>query len=271
MDNLGKVLEVIMTKQIFGTALVILITYILINISRSFISKILITGKTKYEIKRRKTIVELFQSLFKYIIIILALLIILSFYGIDTKSLITSLGVVGVVLGLALQDTVRDFIGGVSLILENYLAVGDIVTYNDFTGEVIELGLRTVKIKGFNGEVLIVYNRNIETILNSSQKSSNLYIEINTAYEEKSAKVEKVLKGVIDEAIKQKLIMPDSEYLGINELGTSSVKYMINIHCDQSKKYQTRRDILKMVKEAYEKHNIKIPYNQLEVHNGQKL
>ena len=65
--------------------------------------------------------------------------------------------------------------------------------------------------------------------------------------------------------------MPDSEYLGINELGTSSVKYMINIHCDQSKKYQTRRDILKMVKEAYEKHNIKIPYNQLEVHNGQKL
>lgn len=271
MEQLEKILEVIMTKQIFGSALVILISYILIYISKGFISKILVTGKTKYEIKRRKTIINLFQSLLKYIIMILALLIILSFYGVDTKSLITSLGVVGVVLGLAMQDTVKDFIGGITLILENYLAVGDIVTYQDFTGEVIELGLRTVKIKGFNGEVLVISNRNIDTIKNSSQKSSNLYIEIDTAYEEKCSKVEKVLKEVLEKAIKEKLIFPDSEYLGINELGSSSVKYVLNVHCDQAKKFQIRRDILKMVKEAYEKNNIKIPYPQIEVHNGQEI
>lgn len=268
MEFLVKILDIIMTKRIFGTAMVILFSYLFIKIFNSLISHILIKGKTPYEVKRRKTIIELFQSIFKYIIYIFAILIILDFYGVDTKSLVASLGVAGVVLGFALQDTVKDFISGVSLILENYLAVGDIVTYNNFTGEVIELGLRVTKIKAFNGEVMIIANRNIDTIINASQKKSNLYIEIDTAYEEKNAKVEKILNEVIEKAIEEKLILSDSKYLGVNELSESSVKYMIKIHCDQTKRYSVRREILKRVKIAYEKNNIKIPYNQIEVHHG---
>ena len=132
----------------------------------------------------------------------IGILIILDFYGVDTKSLIASIGIAGVVLGLALQDTVKDFISGISLILENYLQVGDVVTYNDFTGEVIELGLRTTKIKKASGEVLIVANRNIDEIINSSQKTAHLLLDIPTAYEENIATVEKTLKEVIKKAIK---------------------------------------------------------------------
>lgn len=271
MEIFNKIMDVILTKQILGTAIVILVAYILISLFNKLISKILITGKTTYEIKKRKTIVKLFQSSFKYLLLIIALLIILGFYGIDTKSLIASLGVVGVALGLALQDTLKDLIGGISLILENYLTVGDIVTYNDFTGEVIELGLRTTKIKKASGEVMIIANRNIDTIINSSQKKANLFIEIDTAYEEECQKVERILKGVITKAIKEGLILEDSSYLGVNELGASSVKYLINIHCDPTKKYNIKRAILEKVKLAYEKENIKIPYNQIEVHHGQDI
>ncbi len=271
MDFLIKALEIIMTKQIFGTALVIAFSFIIINISNNIISKILITGKTNYEIKRRKTIIKLFQSIFKYIVIILAILIILDFYGVDTKSLVASIGIAGVVLGLALQDTVKDLIAGISLILENYLAVGDLVTYKDFVGEVIELGLRTTKIKGFNGEVLIVANRNIDTIINASQKHSELYINIDTAYEEKCNKVEKVLTEVINKAIEDKVILPTSEYRGVNELSSSSVKYLIVVHCPNAERYQVKREMLKRVKEAYDKNKIKIPFNQIEVHHGQDI
>ncbi|MDE5539866.1 MAG: mechanosensitive ion channel family protein, partial [Bacilli bacterium] len=164
MSPIEKMIDIFMTKRILGSLIVIIVSYILIMIFNGIISNILITGRNEFEIKRRKTIVKLFQSFFKYLIYIIALLIILDFYGIDTKSLITSIGVVGIVLGLALQDTVKDLISGVSLILENYLAVGDIVTYNDFTGEVIELGLRTTKIKKASGEVMIIANHNIDTI-----------------------------------------------------------------------------------------------------------
>lgn len=271
MEFLEKLRDIIMTKQIFGTAMVILITFILISTFNKGIEKILIKGKTSFEVKRRKTIVKLFQSIFKYVLLIIAGLIILDFYGVDTKSLIASLGVAGVVLGLALQDTVKDLISGTMLIMENYLAVGDTVTYNNFTGEVIELGLRTTKIKGFNGEVMIVANRNIDTIINASQKKSNLYIDIPTAYEEKTQKVEKVLIEVVNKAIEDKIILADSSYLGVNGFDSSAINYLINIHCNQDDRYKIKREILKRVKEAYEKNKIKIPYEQVEVHHGQDI
>lgn len=266
-----RLLDFILTKKVLGTAITIVIAIILIKVFKNIISRVLIKGKTDFEIKRRKTIIELIGSIFKYIIYIIAALIILDFYGVNTRSLIASIGVAGAVLGLALQDTLRDFIGGISLILENYLAVGDTVTYNDFTGEVIELGLRVTKIKKASGEVMIIANRNIDTIINLSQKKANLYLEIDTAYEEKETKVEKVLNKVIGEAIDEKLILADSEYLGVNDLGSSSVKYLVKINCDQNKRYNVRREMLKRIKLAYDKNNIKIPYNQVEVHNGQDI
>lgn len=271
MEIFEKLVAIIVTKKVLGTILTIFIAFILIKLFNKIISSILIKGKTTFEIKRRQTIIDLFESVFKYVIIAIAVLIILDFYGVDTRSLVASLGIAGVVLGLALQDTVKDFIGGISLILENYLAIGDIVTYNDFTGEVIDLGLRVTKIKAFNGEVMIIANRNIDTIINASQKTSNLYLDIRTSYEAKNSKVEKVLKEVIEEAIKDEIILPDSEYLGINELDKSAVNYLINIHCDQEQRYVVRREILGRIKEAYEKNNIKIPYNQIEVHHGQDI
>lgn len=263
-----NILDFVLTKKVIGTVLTIIAAIILVKVFKNVVSKILIKGKTDYEAKRRKTIIELIGSIFKYIIYIIAGLIILDFYGVNTKSLIASIGVAGAVLGLALQDTLKDFISGISLILENYLAVGDTVTYNDFTGEVIELGLRVTKIKKASGEVMVIANRNIDTIVNLSQKKANLYLEIDTAYEEKESKIEKVLMKVIDEAIVEKLILPDSEYLGINDLGASSIKYLVKINCDQNNRYNIRREMLKRIKLAYDKNNIKIPYNQIEVHHG---
>lgn len=271
MTAFEKIVNVFMTKKIFGSLMVIIVAYIIIKIFSGIISKILITGKNQYEIKRRITIVKLFQSFFRYVIIIISFLIILDFYGVNTRSLVASIGAVGVVLGLALQDTVKDLISGVSLILENYLAVGDIVTYENFTGEVIELGLRTTKIKKASGEVLIIANRNIDTLINSSQKKANLMLEIPTAYECQTEKVERVLTEVLNKSIKDNLIFADSEYLGITELGNSAVIYLINVHCDQANKYNIKREMLKRIKISYEKNNIKIPYDQIEVHNGKAI
>lgn len=270
-EFIKNILDFVLTKKVLGSALTIVIAIILVKIFKNLVSKILIKGKTTFEIKRRKTIIELIGSILKIIIYIIAGLIILDFYGINTKSLIASFGVAGAVLGLALQDSLKDLISGISLILENYLAVGDIVTYNDFTGEVIELGLRVTKIKKASGEVMIIANRNIDSIINLSQKKANLFIEIDTAYEEKEEKIEKVLMEVIDKAIVDKLILPDSEYLGIKALGASSVKYLVKINCDQSGRYSVEREMLKRIKNAYDKNKIKIPYNQIEVHHGQEI
>lgn len=268
IENVG---DFVLTKKVIGTVITIIVAIIIVRIFKNLISRVLIKGKNTFEVKRRKTIIELFGGIFKILIYIIAGFIILDFYGVNTRSLIASFGVVGAVLGLALQDSLKDFISGISLILDNYLAVGDIVTYNDFTGEVIELGLRVTKIKKASGEVMILANRNIDSIINLSQKKANLFIEIDTAYEEKEEKIAKVLMKVIDTAVVDKLILPDSEYLGIKTLGASSVKYLVKINCDQNNRYSVEREMLKRIKKAYDKEKIKIPYNQIEVHHGQDI
>ena len=95
---------------------------------------------------------------------------ILDIFGIDTKTLIASLGVVGLVAGLAVQDTLKDFVAGMSIILENQYRVGDTITIKGFRGEVISLGIKSTRLRSLTGEIMIVPNHLIEEVINHSLK-----------------------------------------------------------------------------------------------------
>ncbi len=271
MNVINQVASFFLQKRIIGPIIVFTLGLIIIRILMFLTKRIIIKGKTQYEIKRRNTIVKLIQNFIKYIIYFLMIIIILSIYEVDTKSLLASLGIAGAVLGLALQSTIEDLISGIFIILDNYFVIGDIVTFNDFTGEIIEMGLKNTKIKKVSGEVFVIANRNISSIINLSQQKANLIIKISTAYEESTDKVEKVLKKVVDNALKMPDVYKESKYLGIDEMADNAIIYAISISCKQDLQWQIKRDILKQIKLAYEKENIKIPYPQIEVHNGKKI
>lgn len=259
----------VLKKSVFiRSAFVVLIAIVLYSIIKVLIRCFVKTGKSTFERKRRNTIVKLLENIFKYIIFIVVILFILEAYGVDTKSLIAGIGVAGVVLGLALQDILKDLISGLSIMLDNYFVIGDIVEFDGFTGEVVEFGLKSTKIRNFSGETLSIANRNIDKIKNLSQKSSNVLIKVPTSYDEKEEKV----KAILIEAIKEIVDNTDaddlSEYLGIDDFDSSSILYLVKIHCPQEKRWVVRRQALNIIKRYYDKNNIKIPYTQIEVHNA---
>lgn len=266
-----KILEFLSNKQVYGTLIIIGITLILYRVINSIIDKIDIKGKDELDKKRRNTIVHLFKNIIKYILFIFMALFLLNLYGVNTTSLITGLGIAGVVLGFALQEALKDIINGISIIFDNYFVVGDIVEYEGFIGTVIEFGLKATKIKKITGEVLIVANRNIDKIINISKEKATVILNIPTAYEEKYDKVERVLKEVLEKAQELHRDITNVEYLGIEEFDESSIKYCVRITCNRETQWDVRREILKEIKLAYDKNKIKIPYKQLEVHNGAKL
>ena len=100
------------------------ITYILVSSMINSVSKINIKGSIGLD-KRKITIVSLIKNIIKYIIAIIVLLMMLNLYGVDTTSIIASLGVFSLVLGLAFQDIIKDFLAGVFIIFDNEYAVGD--------------------------------------------------------------------------------------------------------------------------------------------------
>ena len=261
-------IDLLKDNELVRCTFVIVIGILFYSLIKILIRCFIKNGKTSFEKKKRNTIVKLLENIFKYIIFIVVVLYILEAYGIDTKSLIAGIGVAGVVLGLALQDFLKDLISGLNIILDNYFVIGDIVEFDGFTGEVVEFGLKSTKIRNFSGETLSISNRNIDKIKNLSQKSSNIMIKVPTPYEEKEEKVKKVLNDAITEIIKTTDADEESSYLGIEDFDSSSVSYLVKIHCPQDKRWTVRRASLNIIKKHYDKNNIKIPYTQIEVHDA---
>ncbi len=260
-----KFTEIVFSKEVIGTLIVIAVAYTLYNMFKLLINKLLSKNKSEFDKKRKKTVSELLKNIFKWLIIAIALIIILDLFGLEVGSLIASLGIASAVGALSFQDTLKDVISGASIIMDNYFVVGDYVKYDGFNGQIIEFGLRSTKIMNYDGEVLIVANRNISQITNLSQKTASTLITIPTAYEAPIDKVEKVLEEIVAEISTWETMKKDTAYIGINDFKDSCIEYGIRIYCSPGKIWGYRREILKMIKKKYDKNKIKIPYNQLEV------
>lgn len=225
--------------------------------------------KDSYNYKKSETFRTLAKNIIKYLIGIFTILAILTIYGIDVSSVLAGLGIVGIVVGLALQDLAKDIIAGMSIVLENQYAVGDIISIDDFKGEVIFLGLKTTKIKSYDGRIKIVSNRNATNVINFSMVDSVAIVDIDVSYEENNDKVEDILTELCSELTESLPYLKGKvTLLGIEELASSSVKYRIVANTKAMQNYTVERLIRKAVKKRLDAKNIKIPYPQIEVHNG---
>lgn len=265
---LDIVLNSIKSPRFMVPVVTVFISGIIVKVSSNLIEKMINRNSNSIEIKRRNTIAALLENVLKYAIWIIALLIIISSWGFDVSTFVAGLGIAGAVIGLAVQDAIKDIIMGCNIIMDNYYVVGDTISYKEFTGDVIELGLKNTKIKNVDGTVLVVANRNITEVKNLSQKKATVSVTIPTSYDEKEERVEKVLKAAIEEIDALPAVTSKTEYLGINNLSSSSVDYLIRAHCKAGDQWALKRTILSIVKKSCDKNKIKIPYNQIEVHNG---
>ena len=260
-------MENIFSKEIIVTVLVILICILLCVVSKKILNKIFNFKSKRINDNKKKTIVNLLNNILRFIIVLISILVILETYGIDTKSLVASFGVVGLVAGLALQDTLKDFIVGITIIFEGEYLVGDWVSINGFKGEVLPSNLRTTRIKAYTGEVKIISNRNITEIINYSIENSNLLVDVGVAYESDIKKV----KSVLDELsikLKSKYNLKQIECLGIQELSESSIIFRLSIIIKYSEQFTIDRKIKEEIVLEFAKENITIPYNQVVVRNG---
>lgn len=245
-----------------GAYIVITFLNVIIN-SRFVISQKL----TKHEQRSRQTVLSLIQNVIKVVVIVIAILMVLSVFGVNTSALVAGVGAASIVIGLAFQDMLKDYLVGITIVLESQFAIGEIVTINGFKGEVISLTLKSTRLKSLTGEVAIISNRMINTVINHSLGDVLTMVDICVSYDSDINKTEKVLaklcddlKGSIKE-IKNEVVID-----GINELADSSVVFRLSTKTSAKNTLIVKRYILKQAKLALDKNNIKIPFPQLEVH-----
>ncbi len=201
----------------------------------------------------------------KVVVIILGILFVLNVWGVQIKTLLLSLGVLGVVLGLALKDGLDNLIGGISLMLDQSINTGDVIKIVEGgqCGEIIEIGLRSTKIKTFDNEMLVIPNAKIANaeFLNYARPNTTLRLNIpvKVAYGTDIAKVKRILircvKGV-DPAIDPKRI--DVQF---TNMGDYALEFLLLFYInDYSKKFQIKNLVLTKLYNELKKNKIQIPY-----------
>lgn len=261
--------EKLLVKEVVAPICIIFIFLVLYFIISKILKKMMHLRFAKMDEKRKKTMIGLANNVIKYFLLIIAFLMILSVYGIDTSSLIASLGVVGLVVGLAIQDTIKDFVSGLFIIIENQYALGDTITIGDFKGEVIALGLKTTRLKSSTGEVKMISNRNITEVINHTKENALAIVDFQIAYEEDLEKVEEVLEKLCTRLNEELPYLKGKvTYVGVTMLNESGVDLRLTVATKPMMQHDVARMILREIKLEFDKENITIPYPQVVMHRA---
>ena len=215
--NLEDLNQFLINKHVWIILLTIIISIILLRAKDRVLNRAIRRIEQRdnsREFKREITYIKLAKHIINYVIIIIAFLFILQLLGFNVSSLIAGLGVVSVIAGLALQDALKDIIMGFNIIVDNYFSVGDIIKIGDVEGKVIELGVKSTKLKDVNNDnIFVIANRNISQSL---RLSDQLVVDVPVSYDEPTEKIEKLI-DIMVEQISQCPNIKGAKYLGISE------------------------------------------------------
>ena len=255
-----KIPAILKTLQIFT------ISWLLIVLIRWLLTKLWAHSS------RATTIIKLMNSFIKYLIAIIAIMLVLNAWGVDTATLLASAGILSLVIGLGAQSLIADIIAGMFIVFEGEFQVGDIVIIDGWRGTVDEIGIRTTKIIDWQGNIKIVNNSQISSIINQSKELSVTTCVVSVDYRESIPRVELVIKDNL-ERIKEAIpeIVDGPYYKGVDSLGDSSVNLLFIATVKESDYFVVQRALNREIKLIFDENNISIPFPQVTVNQPEEF
>jgi small conductance mechanosensitive channel len=196
--------------------------------------------------------------------------------GIDTTSFAAAIAAAGLAIGLALQGSLSNFAAGFLIILFGFFKKGDYIEAAGTAGSVEEISIFTTTLLTPDNRTIIIPNGNITTdnIINyTANKRRRLDLVIGVAYDADLKKTQKLLMKVITGH--EKVLTNPEPIVEVNELGASSVDFIVRPWVKTEDLWQTKWDLMKDIKIELDKAGIGIPFPQRDVHlfieDGQTL
>ena len=217
---------------------------------------------------RVETVCLLLKNAMKYICIVIFVYYGLSKFGVQTQTLLASAGILSLMISLGAKDLVGDIIAGFFIMLEGSYKVGDFVTVGSWYGTVVEIGLRTTRVRFFN-ETKIFNNSSMRDIINADGPVARKILLMPIGYDADLLEIEKVLKEELPklENVIEGLVKPPT-YDGVESFQDSSILLRITIFVNSENRYKAIRDLNREVKLIFDKHGINVPFNQIVVHEA---
>ena len=172
----------------------------------------------------------------------------LRYFGVDPTAALAGLGVGGIAVALAAQKTLENVIGGISLIADQALRVGDVLKVGNVSGVVEDVGLRSTRIRTMDRTLVTVPNGQIATLSLETLSARDKFWFHHVAglrYETTAEQLRAVLEGIRNLLISHSNVEPDSVKVRFIRLGAFSLDvdvfaYIVAADWDQFLEIQER-------------------------------
>ena len=255
-----KVIEVV--PGLLAAVLVLAIFYLFARVAVRVVRRIL-------ERSRVDTAVgQLLLPLLKYSILGLGLIMALSQAGLNVGSLLAGVGVAGLAVGLAAQDTLANIVAGFTILSDRPFRIGDRVTVAETYGQIVQIGIRSTRLRTLEQLDVVLPNKDVinHTIVNHTLTPNlRLGVPLSIAYKESAAEARKVLLEAVTgmEGIKE---TPKPEVV-VTRLADSGVELELRAWLeDPHEERQMLFKCLERSKEALDAAGIEIPFPQRTLH-----
>lgn len=254
-------------QYLYGTAIPASIRTVEIIVIAIAVNLLLwLIAKITFRSNKAITIAKLLLNLAKWAVAIAAFFFILAAWGANATMMIASAGVLTLIIGLGSQALVADILAGVFIVFEGDFQVGDIVIIDGWRGEVQSIGIRTTKLVDAGGNIKIVNNSDIRSIVNQTKDLSVAKCYVGVSYGDRLEVIEKVIADNLTK-IKERIpdIVEGPYYKGVSELADSAVVLLFVAKCKENDIYQVERDLNREIKIVFDDNNINIPFPQVTV------
>ncbi len=195
-----------------------------------------------------QTLCYLGKNILKYAFLLAVLYYCLAQFGVDSRTLLASAGIMSLVIGLGAKDLITDILAGLFIIFERTFEVGDFVTIDDFYGFVQEIGLRTTKV-AFQSNVKIYNNSDIRKVVNRRGSRQRVIVELGMSLDESLEHAETVFNRELP-ALKDKIpgALEAPACRGVAEITDRVWKLRIILECEPSLQFAARAQLLRELK-----------------------
>ncbi|MFT7485138.1 MAG: small conductance mechanosensitive channel [Candidatus Paceibacteria bacterium] len=243
--------------------LILLVFRILAGIAASLTGKALGASRLKVSDLLKKFFVGAVRKLIFFVGIMIAL----EQVGVNTAPLLAGLGVVGFVIGFALQDTLSNFAAGIMILLYRPYDVGDFISAAGESGSVETMSLVSTTLSTPDNQRLIVPNSAIwgATIRNiTAQTTRRVDLVVGVGYGDDLDRAQEVLLEVI--SAHALVLKSPGPMVRVSNLGESSVDFVVRPWCKTGDYWEVLWDLNKAIKQRLDAEGISIPYPQRDLH-----
>ena len=211
--------------------------------------------------KQQQTLTPIIKTLLQYGIYFIAFVLMLRAVDINPLPLLAGAGILGVVVGLGAQSLINDLVSGFFILFEGIFLVDDYIETESARGIVEAIHIRTTMVRDPSGQLHILRNGQINSVVNYSKEYTFAVVEVGVSYDSDLDNVFRVLEETGHQLKENNLnVLEPLKVKGLKEFGESELLIRTITKVRPGCHFQVAFELREMIKKAFDHEGIEIPF-----------